>query len=77
VLRTNQNGATVGTYTGMSYKNTSKNIDGHPLRIGEEIGGFLFGSSMLLIFEAPLNFKFCVTPEQKTKVGRKLGQDGD
>lgn len=78
-LRTNQKGAAVGTYTEMSYKNTSEHVDGHgqPLRIGEEMGGFRLGSTMILIFEAPLNFKFCVTPEQITQVGRKLGEDGD
>ncbi|CAG8490874.1 9374_t:CDS:2 [Scutellospora calospora] len=76
VLRTNQKeGLAVGTYTEMSYKNASKLLGGQPLSIGEEIGGFRMGSTIVLIFEAPLNFKFCVSPEQKINFGRKLGQN--
>ncbi|CAG8502658.1 2243_t:CDS:2 [Cetraspora pellucida] len=78
VLRTNQKGDTpVGTYTEMSYKNASKLLGGLPLIIGEVIGGFCLGSTIVLIFEPPLNFKFCATSEQKIQVGRKLGENGN
>ena len=39
---------------------------------GDEIGYFAFGSTIVLVFEAP-NFKFNVEPEQKVKYGDSLG----
>lgn len=42
---------------------------------GERIGEFRFGSSIVLIFEAPTNFKFCVQPGDKVRFGQSLGVD--
>ncbi|CAG8483226.1 9479_t:CDS:2 [Acaulospora colombiana] len=73
-LRTNQKeDIASGTYTEASYKNASKLLSGYPLRIGDEIGGFCLGSTVVLVFEAPLKFKFCLEPSQKIKYGQKLG----
>lgn len=40
---------------------------------GENIGCFNFGSTVVLIFEAPKNFKFCVEPGDKVYLGQPLG----
>ncbi|CAG8544429.1 2442_t:CDS:2 [Acaulospora morrowiae] len=73
-LRTNRKeDLAIGTYTEASYKNASKLLSGYPLRISDEIGGFRLGSTVVLVFEAPLNFKFSLESNQKIKYGQKLG----
>ncbi|CAG8506705.1 4088_t:CDS:2 [Diversispora eburnea] len=67
-LRTNRKeNIPIGTFTEASYKNSSKLLSGHPLRVGDEMGGFYLGSTIVLVFEAPLDFKFYIKPGQKIK----------
>ncbi len=62
-----------GSYTEVSYKSLNSVIGGKLLKEGEEIGGFYLGSTIVLIFEAPSNFKFKVTSGQRVQVGQALG----
>jgi phosphatidylserine decarboxylase len=47
----------------------------HPsFKKGDEMGGFQLGSTVVLVFEAPLDgFEFKVEPGQKVKVGESIG----
>jgi phosphatidylserine decarboxylase len=56
-----------------SYEGASKVLGGHALRKGEEMGGFQLGSSIVLVFEAPSEWKWAVENGQKVKVGQALG----
>lgn len=62
-----------GTYSEASYSGASKLLGGQPLAAGDEMGGFLLGSTIVLVFEAPSDFRFDLKPEQKVKVGERLG----
>ncbi|KAI8984017.1 phosphatidylserine decarboxylase-domain-containing protein [Mycotypha africana] len=73
-LKTNQKeDIPLGTYTEVTYKSASKILGGKALRFGDEMGGFYLGSTVVLVFEAPQNFKFNVTAGQKVKMGEALG----
>ncbi|KUI71392.1 Phosphatidylserine decarboxylase proenzyme 1, mitochondrial [Cytospora mali] len=75
-------------YTGFSeatYETASPVLQGHALRKGEEMGGFQLGSTIVLVFEAPLGkedeggkirggWTWNVEKGQKVKVGQALGQ---
>ncbi|KAK3833814.1 MAG: phosphatidylserine decarboxylase [Linnemannia elongata] len=56
------------------YSGVSRLLNGQPLHVGEEMGGFKLGSTVVLVFEAPENFKFMIEPGQYVKMGQPLGQ---
>lgn len=74
-------------YTGFSeatYDTASRVLQGHALRRGEEMGGFQLGSTIVLVFEAPLGkeddqgrvvggWKWKVEKGTKVKMGQALG----
>lgn len=43
------------------------------LRKGQLIGEFRMGSTLVLIFEAPADFRFSILPGDKVKMGQRLG----
>lgn len=43
------------------------------LKKGQLIGEFRMGSTLVLIFEAPTDFRFTVLPGEKVKMGQRLG----
>ena len=46
---------------------------GIDIKKGDRVGAFNLGSSIVLIFEAPKNFQFNVSPGQKVYYGQPLG----
>ncbi|KAJ3043053.1 phosphatidylserine decarboxylase 1 [Rhizophlyctis rosea] len=58
-----------GTFTAMDYAGS-----GVQLRKGQEMGGFMLGSTIVLVFEAPTNFRFELEAGQKVRVGETLGR---
>ncbi|KAJ1955505.1 phosphatidylserine decarboxylase 1 [Dipsacomyces acuminosporus] len=62
-----------GQFSQLSYKTLSSKLHGVPLSKGQEVGGFRLGSTVVLVFSAPNNFKFNVEPEQTVKMGEALG----
>jgi phosphatidylserine decarboxylase len=64
-----------------TYERASALLGGHPLRRGEEFGGFRLGSTVVLVFEAPktkraggLGWRWSVEMGQKIKFGQALGE---
>ena len=45
---------------------------GKRLGSGDSVGCFRFGSTVVLIFDAPADFQWAITPGQKLKVGQPL-----
>lgn len=56
-----------------TYQNASRLLGGMPLVKGEEMGGFMLGSTVVLCFEAPRGFQFKVKEGEKVKLGQELG----
>lgn len=56
-----------------TYTRASSLLNGYPLSKGEEVGGFKLGSTVVLVFEAPDNFRFNLDVGQKIKMGESLG----
>lgn len=53
--------------------NNGKSTEGIPIVKGEEMGGFMLGSTVVLCFEAPKNFQFDCKLGDKVKLGERLG----
>ncbi|KAI0006919.1 phosphatidylserine decarboxylase [Xylariaceae sp. FL0662B] len=64
-----------------TYRAASAVLGGHALRRGDEMGGFKLGSTVVLVFEAPVagdqtakgGFVWAVEKGQKVKMGQALG----
>ncbi|KAF9429889.1 phosphatidylserine decarboxylase 1 [Podila epigama] len=61
-------------YGEVVYSGVSRLLNGQPLHVGEEMGGFKLGSTVVLVFEAPENFKFTIEPGQVVRMGQPLGK---
>ena len=46
---------------------------GMKLGKGQKLGAFKMGSTIVLVFEAPQKFEFCVRPGDSVKYGQPLG----
>ncbi|TPX72889.1 phosphatidylserine decarboxylase [Spizellomyces sp. 'palustris'] len=57
-----------GTYDEREYR--------PPVRLhkGDQMGGFMLGSTVVLVFEAPTEFEFMLEAGQKVKVGQAIGK---
>lgn len=53
---------------------TREPIHGIQFSKGDEVGQFNLGSTIVLVFEAPKNFEFCVEAGQKVHMGQTLGR---
>ncbi|KAK6353017.1 phosphatidylserine decarboxylase 1 [Orbilia brochopaga] len=65
-------------YAEAHYQLASKLLGGHPLRRGEEMGGFRLGSTIVMVFEAPegrdgSGFRWIVEKGRVVKMGEPLG----
>ncbi|KAJ6263571.1 hypothetical protein Dda_2135 [Drechslerella dactyloides] len=65
-------------YAEAHYQLASKLLGGHPLRRGEEMGGFRLGSTIVMVFEAPegqdgKGFRWIVEKGRVVKMGEPLG----
>ncbi|KAK6346255.1 phosphatidylserine decarboxylase 1 [Orbilia blumenaviensis] len=65
-------------YAEAHYQLASKLLSGHPLRRGEEMGGFRLGSTIVLVFEAPersdgKGFRWTVKQGKTVRMGEPLG----
>jgi len=62
-----------GRFTEANYASASRLLGGHPLQAFDEVGGFMLGSTIVMVFEAPENFHFTAVKGAKCKVGESLG----
>jgi phosphatidylserine decarboxylase len=54
-----------------------KEFGAKQLRVGEEVGSFNAGSTVVMVFEAPKSFSFSIEEGQKVQVGRPIGGVAD
>ena len=59
-----------GKYTMGEYNDKELIVE---VKKGERVGNFSLGSTIVLIFEAPENFRFLIGPGQTVKFGQPLG----
>lgn len=87
--RASQRGETYAGFVEATYEGASALLGGRAVRRGEEMGGFKLGSTIVLIFEAPVapgaeadtgalapgvrGFRWAVEKGQRVKVGQALG----
>ncbi|XP_035383107.1 phosphatidylserine decarboxylase proenzyme, mitochondrial isoform X2 [Electrophorus electricus] len=71
-LHTNNPRYNKGSYNDLSYV-SNNNQEGMCMRKGEHLGEFNLGSTIVLLFEAPQDFTFSLTPGQKIHFGEPLG----
>ncbi|KAM9801263.1 phosphatidylserine decarboxylase proenzyme, mitochondrial [Neosynchiropus ocellatus] len=71
-LRTNTPRYSHGSFCDRSYEAPSA-AGGVVLQRGQPVGEFNLGSTIVLLFEAPKNFEFQLTPGQRIRVGEGLG----
>jgi phosphatidylserine decarboxylase len=67
-----------------TYESASPVLGGHALRRGDEMGGFQLGSTIVLVFEAPVStaaeggehkgWQWAIEKGQKVKMGQPLGK---
>ncbi|CAE6513649.1 unnamed protein product [Rhizoctonia solani] len=62
-----------GAFVEAHYTQASALLRGQPLARGHEMGGFKLGSTVVMVFEAPPNFRFMIKPGEKVKVGQAFG----
>ena len=63
-----------GRYRFGSFSDTPLGEEGVVVGKGDHIGLFRLGSSVVLLFEAPKEFKFLVKPGQRVRYGQPMGQ---
>ena len=71
----------IGTFTEAVYSSASPAVNGQALVKGDEMGGFCLGSTVVLVFEAPVadhaggkrGFTWAVEKGQTIKMGQVLG----
>ena len=59
------------------FNNNAGEEDGVQLKRGQMMGDFNFGSTIVLVFEAPAEFRFSYEPGDRVQLGQALGLIGD
>ncbi|EPX73773.1 phosphatidylserine decarboxylase Psd2 [Schizosaccharomyces octosporus yFS286] len=62
----------LGSFQEVAYSDASPVLNGVPINRGEQLGRFQLGSTVVLVFEAPADFKFSTHQGQYVRVGEGL-----